>query len=264
MTVTVVDGWIIGELPGPGGKMFKVELVKRTSPAPKTLAIRPPNLLLHTTETDGLGTMPQNHLYPPNFWCGDDRIVQSYRVNQGGHSTDEVDGDILQVENVDRSQVGVWLFKDSTLHPLVALTAFLHDRRLIKTGLKRPKRLKDVPVGLDRLPAAVDTYYRRGPVTAAGVYGHVDAKGDEHWDPGGFNYPMFFEMVRAVLGGEEDEMLIEVELEAYRGRWNKLVKGEAKPRSGRQIKAKKPKGIAKARGEQQADADFAAIKAHLA
>jgi hypothetical protein len=199
----VVDGWIVGKLPGPEGRLYTVEHVKRTNPAPKTLAIHPPNLGLHTTETDGLGDMPANHDFPPNAWVGDHRIVQTYRVNQAGHSVDELDAFLFQIEIVGRSQVGVWLPDDSSLFPLVALTAFLHQRDLIKTGLKRPNRLAGVPVGLDHLPAAVSTYYRRGLAKASGVYGHVDLAGDEHWNPGGFNYPVFFDMVRDVLEGDD-------------------------------------------------------------
>jgi hypothetical protein len=27
---------------------------------------------------------------------------------------------------------------------------------------------------------------------------------DEHWDPGSFNYPEFFKLVRGLLGGDDD------------------------------------------------------------
>lgn len=40
-------------------------------------------------------------------------------------------------------------------------------------------------IRLDRLPAAVDTHYRRFEVwDDPYVYGHVEIPGDEHWDPG--------------------------------------------------------------------------------
>jgi len=31
------------------------------------------------------------------------------------------------------------------------------------------------------------------------VYGHIELLGDDHWDPGGFDYPEFFGMVPDVL-----------------------------------------------------------------
>ncbi|HVH53306.1 MAG TPA: hypothetical protein VNA32_04160 [Actinomycetota bacterium] len=36
------------------------------------------------------------------------------------------------------------------------------------------------------------------------MYGHIELPGEDHWDPGGFDYPEFFGMVRDVLGGDED------------------------------------------------------------
>lgn len=35
---------------------------------------------------------------------------------------------------------------------------------------------------------------------------HIEMPGDEHWDPGGLNYPVIFEMVNDVLnaGGDEE------------------------------------------------------------
>jgi hypothetical protein len=198
MSAQVIAGWITGTLLGPEGREYKVEHVKRTSPAPKALAKKPPNLILHTTETDGLGDMPANHDFPPNAWVGDHRIVQTYSVFQGGHSTDEQDSLAFQIEVVGRSQIPVWLPPESSLFPLVALVAFLHERDLITTGLDRPQG-QSWPLNVDRTPAAKDTYYRRHAGLwphRAGVYGHIDM-------PGGFNYPKFFNMVRAVLEGKE-------------------------------------------------------------
>jgi hypothetical protein len=205
VSAQVVGGWITGTLPGPEGREYKVEHVRRTSPAPKALVKKPPNLVLHTTETDGLGDMPANHDFPPNAWVGDHRIVQTYSVFQGGHSTDEQDSHAFQIEVVGRSQVPVWLPQASSLFPLVALVAFLHERDLITTGLDRPEGQKWA-INVDRLPAATDAYFRRKAGLwphRAGVYGHIDMPGDEHWDPGGFDYPRFFDMVRSVLEGKE-------------------------------------------------------------
>jgi hypothetical protein len=204
MSARVLGGWIVGKLLGPEGREYQVEHARRTSPAPRTLRKKPPNLLLHTTETDGLGNMPANHEFPPNAWVGEHRIVQTYSVFQGGHSTDEQDAFAFQIEIVAKSQIPVWLPAESSLFPLVALVAFLHEHDLITTGLERPAG-QEWPLQVDRLPAANDAYFRRHAglwPNKAGVYGHIDMPGDEHWDPGGFNYPKFFDMVRAVLDGK--------------------------------------------------------------
>jgi hypothetical protein len=257
VSARVESGWILGSLPGPEGSEYTVEHVKRTSPAPRTLLRKPPNLALHTTETDGLGNMPAEHDFPPNAWVGDHRIVQCYQVDQGGHSTDEQDSFFFQIEIVGRSQTGRWLPADSSLYPLVALVAFLHDNKLVATALKRPPRLREVPTVIDRLPAAEDTYYRRGPVQAPGVYGHVDCAGDEHWDPGGFDYPAFFGLVSDVLEG--GEMGFKDFSEAAAKRWNALLAGEAKPESGRKI-PEDPRRRDSALGRRFADSMFAALK----
>lgn len=257
MTARVVDGWIEGTLPGPDGTEYRVEHVKRTSPAPRRLLRNPPNLCLHTTETDGLGSMPANHAFPPNAWVGEHRIVQCYRVNQGGHATRGQDDFLFQIEIVARSSTTLWLPAESSLYPLVALVAFLHQEGLIGTGLKRPPRLRKAPVVLDRLPAAVESYYRRGPVIAPGVYGHVDCAGDEHWDPGSFNHPVFFELVNEVLEG--GEMGFNDFSEAAAERWNELLEG-AEPRAKGKI-PKDPKKRDQALGRRFADGIFAALKA---
>ena len=257
MSARVFDGWIRGTLPGPDGSEYKVEHVKRPSPAPRTLHRTPPNLVLHTTETDGLGNMPANNAFPPHAWVGEDRIVQCYRVDRTSHSTRGQDPFIFQIEIVSRSQIELWLPAESSLYPLVALVAFLHEHNLIATGLKRPPRLRDVPLAIDKLPAAVKSYYRRGPVQAAGVYGHVDCAGDEHWDPGGFNYPVFFEMVSEVLEGEE--MGFKEFSEAAAERWNELVDGKGKPKAGPKI-PRDPKKRDAALGRRFADGIFAALE----
>jgi hypothetical protein len=61
--------------------------------------------------------------------------------------------------------------------------------------------------------------------------------GDEHWDPGGLNYPVIFEMVSDVLnaGGDEDMGLSEDELEAVRfanGQLSFLEGGREPPEAG--------------------------------
>ena len=65
------------------------------------------------------------------------------------------------------------------------------------------------------LPSAALPRRRRrhsasGVRTAPGVFGHIELPGDDHWDPGGFDYPEFFGMVRDVLGGDEDMRMDEL------------------------------------------------------
>jgi hypothetical protein len=208
------DGWVHGELPGPNGSI-EVILFPREDMKPWTkLAKDPPNLCLHTTEgSTKLGVAYKTWEFPPNFACGDGHIVQLFPLGHASEAVDTKDGYLMQVELAYRvgpggdglgSATKVYLPPPSTLDPLVALVAFLDKEGLITTGLRRPNL--DWPVSLDRLPAAVDTYYRRtdGTWPKAGVYGHVEIPDDEHYDPASFDYPTFFEMVRSVL--EEDEL----------------------------------------------------------
>ena len=126
---------------------------------------------------------------------------------------DEHDHDLLQIEIVGFSRLDPWLPKPESLSPLVALMALLDRRGFVATALKRPDRW---PVRLDRLPVAVDTYYRRHEVwDDPCVYGHVEIPGDEHWDPGSLDYPTLFSMVRDVLAAKEvdGEMLSDNQIE---------------------------------------------------
>lgn len=199
MTVSIVDGWITGSLPGPAGDVP----IKRFAQGPYTrLAYGTPNVVLHTTETQGY----VEHLeYPSQFQVGEGFIGQHRPLWARGEA---LRGDItndpyaMQIEIVGYSKLNVWLPGPLSLQPLVALVAFLHDRGLIKTGTKRPA---DWPTKLDRGPQAVESYYRRNAglwPNTPGVYGHVDIPFNTHYDPGSFDYPKFFEMVAAVTGAE--------------------------------------------------------------
>lgn len=164
----------------------------------------PVNLVLHTTETDSLVGDLQ---FPSNFQCGEGKIVQHIQLGRSGDAVFTYDRDCIGIEMVGRSQLGLWLPGLQTLGPTVALVAWLHSTGRIKTGLKRPPALANLPVVLDKLPAAVVTYYRRMAPTQDGVYGHVDLSGgNSHWDPGSFNYPVFFQRVQAQLGGGDDDV----------------------------------------------------------
>jgi len=205
MTYNLANGWLSGTLPGPGGKEYPI---KHFPQGPNNaLAQVKPNLVLHTTETDGYIA---NLQYPSQWQVGEGIIGQHKPLWARGEA---LRGDTtndpycIQIEIVGRSQLDPWLPKPESLGPLVALMAFLHKRQIVKTALARPTNWADK---LDRGPQAVSTYYRRQaglwPQTP-GVYGHVDIPGNDHWDPGSLQYATLFEMVRDVTGDKgSDEM----------------------------------------------------------
>jgi hypothetical protein len=200
MSVEIKAGWIYGTLHDDKGVEYPVS----RAPQPGTGAQHgsPVNLVMHTTETDHLVPTLQ---YPSNFQCGEGKIVQHIVLGDSGDAVYTYDRDCIGIEMVGRSNLKLWLPQESTLGPTVALVAWLHETGRIVTGLQRPRQW---PLVLDRLPAAVPTYYRRSnPTKVDGVYGHVDLSGgNSHWDPGSFNYPAFFARVNATLNGGADEM----------------------------------------------------------
>lgn len=208
MTYEIDNGWIVGRLPGPDGSLVPV---KHFPQGPYERRQRnDPRLCLHTTQTAGY---VEELRFPSEFQVGEDVIGQHRPLWARGSAVDEHDHDLLQIEIVEFSRLDPWLPKPSSLTPLVALMAVLHRRDLVATALRRPGRW---PIRLDRLPAAVDTYYRRFEVwDDPDVYGHVETPGDEHWDPGSLDYPALFSMVRDVLAAKEVdvEMLTDNQLE---------------------------------------------------
>ena len=207
MTYEIVNGWIVGKLLGPEGLIP----VKHFPQGPYERRERnKPLLCLHTTETDGY----VEHLrFPSEFQVCEDVIGQHRPIWARGSAVDEHDHDLLQIEIVGFSKLDPWLPKPESLPALVALMALLHRRGFVATALRRPDRW---PVRLDRLPAAVETYYRRHEVwDDPFVYGHVEIPGDEHWDPGSLDHPALFSMVRDVLAMKEvdGEMLSDNQLE---------------------------------------------------
>jgi hypothetical protein len=202
MTYQIVNGWIVGELRGPEGTPVEV---RHFPQGPYERRRRNhPRLCLHTTETEGY----VEHLrFPTEFQVGEGVIGQHRPLWARGAAVDEHDHDLLQVEIVGFSDLDPWLPGPSSLDPLVSLMALLHRRNLVATALRRPAQW---PLILDRLPAAVDTYYRRREVwDDPFVYGHVEIPGDEHWDPGSLDHPALFALVRDLLAptGEDDDML---------------------------------------------------------
>jgi hypothetical protein len=196
MTYEIINGWIVGKLPGPDGMLIPVKHFPQ-SPYERRQRNNPV-LCLHTTETHGY---VEDLRFPSEFQVGEDVIGQHRPLWARGAAVDEHDHDLLQIEIVGFSKLDPWLPKPENLSPLVALMALLDRRGFVATALKRPDRW---PVRLDRLPAAVDTYYRRHEVwDDPCVHGHVEIPGDEHWDPGSLDYPTLFSMVRDVLAAME-------------------------------------------------------------
>jgi hypothetical protein len=192
MTHEINNGWIVGRLPGPNGTLIPVKHFPQ-GPYERRLQ-KNPLLCLHTTETNGY---VEQLRFPSEFQVGEEVIGQHRPLWARGSAVDEHDHDLLQIEIVEFSKLDPWLPKPSSLTPLVALMALLHRRGFVATALRRPDRW---PIRLGRLPAAVDTYYRRFEVwDDPHVYGHVEIPGDEHWDPGSLDYPVLFSMVRDVL-----------------------------------------------------------------
>lgn len=205
MSIEVRDGWLFGTLPDHTGAEIPIVRFPRNDMKPwSRLALDKPHPCLHTTEGGPvLGERYKFWDFPPQFACGDFKIVQLFPLWAAGEAVDTKDAFLMQIELADRvadhPPNKVRLPVASTLNPLVALAAFLHRRELVSTFLRRPNL--DWPVALDRLPAATDDYYRRtdGTWPKPGVYGHVEMPDDEHWDPGSFDYPAFFALVRNVI-----------------------------------------------------------------
>jgi hypothetical protein len=196
MTYEIINGWIVGKLRGPNDKLIPV---KHFPQGPYERRRRShPLVCLHTTETHGY----VEHLrFPTEFQVGEDVIGQHRPLWARGAAVDEHDHDLLQIEIVGFSRLDPWLPTPSSLPPLVAVLSLLHRRGFVATALRRPDRW---PIRLDRLPAAVDTYYRRHEIwDAPFAYGHVEIPGDEHWDPGSLEYPELASMVREVLAAKE-------------------------------------------------------------
>lgn len=211
VTYEITNGWIIGKLRGPDGSLIPV---RHFPQGPYERRRRnDPRLCLHTTQTQGY---VERLRFPSEFQVGQGVIGQHRPLWARGSAVDEHDHDLVQIEIVGFSRLDPWLPGPESLHPLVALMALLHRRGFVATGLRRPSSW---PIRLDRLPAAVDTYYRRLEVwDATYVYGHVEIPGDEHWDPGSLDYPALFSMVRDVLAAREvdGEMLTENQIEGIR------------------------------------------------
>jgi hypothetical protein len=207
VTVELRDGWLFGSLPDDTGREWPIVLHPQPSARGPLKAVAP-NLVLHTTETDGY---VKTLRYPSQWQCGAGIIGQHIKLGLAGDAVNDWDLHAQQIEMVGRSKLAKWLPAEPTLGPTVALVGWLHRTGRIKTGIRRPA---DWPVVLDRGPQAVTGYYRRNaglwPDTP-GVYGHVDIPANSHWDPGSFDYPTFFARVRNLLEGDDDVSFAEYE-----------------------------------------------------
>ena len=209
MTVEVRSGFLFGELLDDQGRAWPIRRFPQDANR-GTLAVERPNLVLHTTETDGY---VEQLRYPSQWQCGAGVIGQHIRLGWAGDALNTWDRHAQQIEMVGRTGAtkgAIWLAPESTLGPTIALVAYLHRRQWIKTGLARPR---DWPTRLDRGPFASEAYYRRhaGAWPASpGVYGHVDIPENSHWDPGSWDYPTFFRRVAKAIvvqrEGEADDM----------------------------------------------------------
>ena len=199
--IEIRDGWCSGSLPDDTGREWPVRQFRQES-ARGPLVVGVPNLILHTTETDGY---IEQLRFPSQWQVGQGQIGQHIRLGLAGDAVNEWDRFACQIEIVGRSQVERWLPGEQSLGPLVALVAWLHRTGRIRTGLKRPTQAW--PIHVDQLPAATTAYYRRQAglwPSDPGVYGHIEIPQNAHWDPGGFDYPRFFARVQTVIEGEDD------------------------------------------------------------
>src|SRR6266540_2343419 len=135
MTYEIINGWIVGKLPGPDGVLIPIRHFPQ-SPYERRQRNNP-LLCLHTTETDGY---VEDLRFPSEFQVGEDVIGQHRPLWARGSAVDEHDHDLLQIEIVGFSKLDPWLPEPESLFPLVALMAFLHRRGFVATALRGPAR----------------------------------------------------------------------------------------------------------------------------
>src|SRR4029450_13727142 len=145
MTYEIINGWIVGKLPGPDGGLMPV---KHFPQGPSERRQRHnPWRGRRTTERQGC---VEDLRFPSEFQVGEDVIGQHRPLWARGSAVDEHDHDLLQIEIVGFSKLDPWLPKPESLFPLVALMALLDRRGFVATALKPPDRW---PVRLERVPA---------------------------------------------------------------------------------------------------------------
>src|SRR4029453_5694180 len=112
MTYEIINGWIVGKLPGPGGGLIPG---KHFPQGPYERRQRNnPLLCLHTTETHGY---VEDLRFPSEFQVGEDVIGQHRPLWARGSAVDEHDHDLFQIEIVGFSKLDPWLPKPESLSP---------------------------------------------------------------------------------------------------------------------------------------------------
>ena len=126
---------------------------------------------------------------------------------------------VMQVETVENSSEVLGIFTPEAQDPLVALAAMLDALGLVKT-LQRPEGWPDKldrPDGIN--PSDYDYWRRKKALIPEGDFcgGHVDVRGNTHWDPGSYDYPTFIAQVRELQGEGDFMALFETreDFEAY-------------------------------------------------
>src|SRR5215204_927509 len=100
MTYEIINGWIVGKLPGPDGALIPV---RHFPQGPYERRQRNnPMLCLHTTETQGY---VEELRFPSEFQVGEDVIGQHRPLWARGSAVDEHDHDLLQIEIVGFSKL---------------------------------------------------------------------------------------------------------------------------------------------------------------
>src|SRR4029434_4382459 len=110
MTYEIVNGWIVGKLPGPDGGLVPV---RHFPPGPYER--RQPHtsaLCVHPTETQ---VYVEDLRFPSEFQVGEDVIGQHRPLWARGSAVDEHDHDLLQIEIAGLSKLDPGLPKRARL-----------------------------------------------------------------------------------------------------------------------------------------------------
>lgn len=206
MTVTIREGWLVGDLDG-----FVVQ--RRESPRPGGQPylplINPQAFIIHTTEgpsVDGAWSTLNSKGAAPHFIVGEGRIVQMRPMGAQGATVHDHNDIGWQVECVGFSKLFVHQLTLPTWRPLVALTRFFHEVKGVP--MRRPDGWKDDCSDISTALATDNTRRRsRRALTFSGLLGHLDIPDQSptwHWDPGCLSYAALIQEV-----GEDTDMSFE-------------------------------------------------------
>jgi hypothetical protein len=158
-------------------------------------------LCMHTTEgdtVDGAVSVLRSNFSAPHFVTGQGRIVQM-RPLDAQAATLRAHNDLYwQVECVERSRQGLWLFKESTLKPTVALMLFFRDD--LGVPMRTVDGWRDDLRDITTILATDNTRRRsRKALDHRGVLMHLDVPDQGpswHWDCGAQRWARVFELVQ--------------------------------------------------------------------